>query len=182
MSDDLIIRHCSPTLAGLKNGSLFSCDYSDREEILSDIRRLNRLLVPKGLRIIPLRYTESRVLVYLYRPEGLGAELRDKGAVRILKEAGYENASADRCVIRLINRLRECEEFPHEIGLFLSYPPEDVEGFIKNGGKYAKLTGSWKVYGDAKAARAKFDAFKKCTRIFLRKNGEGLVYRGAYSG
>ena len=50
----------------------------------------------------------------------------------------------EQCLARLIERLKDADEFPHEIGLFLGYPPEDVEGFIQepNGQKY---TGIWKV-------------------------------------
>ena len=54
MSDEMIIRHCSPTLAGLKTGNVFNCPYSDRKELLSAVRSLNRRLVPKGVRVIPL--------------------------------------------------------------------------------------------------------------------------------
>lgn len=174
MSDDIIIRHCSPTLAGIKNGSLFSCEYTDREELLRDIRRLNRLLSPKGLRVIPLKYMQQRVLIYVYRPHGLEQELANREAFRILEEAGYEDSSPDRCVIRLINRLRRSEEFPHEIGLFLSYPPEDVEGFIANRGRKAKLTGQWKVYGNEQAARVRFTAYEKCTKILCERRASGF--------
>ncbi|MDY5986415.1 hypothetical protein [Sporofaciens sp. SGI.106] len=52
MSDEMIIRHGSPTLAGLKTGILFNCSYSDKEELLDTLRSLNRRLVPKGVRII----------------------------------------------------------------------------------------------------------------------------------
>ena len=37
-------------------------------------------------------------------------------------------------------------DFPHEIGLLLGYPPEDVSGFIENGGKNFLCSGYWKVY------------------------------------
>lgn len=30
MSDEMIIRHGSPTLAGLKTGNLFNCSYSGK--------------------------------------------------------------------------------------------------------------------------------------------------------
>ena len=81
MSDEMIIRHGSPTLAGLKTGNLFNCCYSDKKELMGILRSLNRRFVPKGVCIIPLRLSE---------------------------------------------------EFPHEIGLFLDYPLEDVKGFIEN--------------------------------------------------
>ena len=31
-----------------------------------------------------------------------------------------------------MQRLADGGKFPHEIGLFLGYPPEDVSGFIEN--------------------------------------------------
>lgn len=44
-------------------------------------------------------------------------------------------------------------EFPHEVGLFLGYPPEDVEGFIENKARSCKITGYWKVYSDEEKAK-----------------------------
>ena len=43
MSDEMFVRCCAPTLAGIKTGSMFSCEYSDREEMTDELRRLNRL-------------------------------------------------------------------------------------------------------------------------------------------
>ncbi len=64
-------------------------------------------------------------------------------------------------------------EFPHEIGLFLSYPPEDVRGFIKNRRSGCKLVGTWKVYGDEENAKHKFDLYKKCTDTYRRQWADG---------
>ena len=62
----------------------------------------------------------------------------------------------------------ESGEFPHEVGLFLSYPPEDVAGFIANNARRCKCAGLWKVYGDEKRARRMFHAFKACTADYCR--------------
>ena len=62
----------------------------------------------------------------------------------------------------------ESGDFPHEVGLFLSYPPEDVKGFIENRAANAKCTGVWKVYGDERQARQTFAKYKKCTDIYCR--------------
>ena len=40
MSDEIIVRHGSPTLAGLKTGNLFNCPYSDKEELFQAIQAL----------------------------------------------------------------------------------------------------------------------------------------------
>ena len=69
----------------------------------------------------------------------------------------------------LIQRLRTCADFPHEIGLFLSYPPEDVRGFIENRAQNFKRAGLWKVYGNEARAEALFRKFKKCTQIYCER-------------
>ena len=33
MSEDLIVRHCAPTLAGLKTGNMFSASFADEKEL-----------------------------------------------------------------------------------------------------------------------------------------------------
>ncbi len=166
MPEELVIRHCAPTLAGLKTGSLFSCRYETEERLRRDVREMNRLLVPKGLRVLSLRYREGLALIYLYRPARLGRDLTVPLAARLLEERGYPRGSADLCVIKLLHRLRESREFPHEIGLFLGYPPVDVAGFIRWGARGCKCVGDWKVYGDEEQARRLFDQYRRCTRAY----------------
>ena len=174
MSDSFIIEQCAPTLAGIKTGSLFTSPYENREAVVRRIRDINRQLVPKGLCMIPLRYSEKRVLLYLYRPEKLRQDLCNVHAAGILRGAGYDSENSERCIMRLIERLGGGGEFPHEIGLFLSYPPEDVEGFIKNKASGFKCFGAWKVYGDEEKAKETFSKYKKCTNIYCRLCEAGL--------
>lgn len=173
MSEELLVRHCAPTLAGLKSGSLFTCPYETVEEMREGIRTANRWLVPKGLRAVPLRYGGKRALIYLYRPKKLEKELQNETAVTLLKNAGYEMRSCNDCVIRLIEKVRNEPDFPHEIGLFLGYPPEDVWGFIHHNACGHKCVGCWKVYGDEEAARKTFAKYKKCTRVYCSQWASG---------
>ena len=176
MSEEILIRQGAPTLAGIKTGSLFPCPCEDREDLLADIRRLNRLLVPKGLCLLPIRFLEGQALLYLYRPAELRRDLQDALASELLRQAGYADESCARCVAQLIRRFRESGEFPHEVGLFLSYPPQDVRGFIENHAVNYKCAGLWKVYGDEALARRLFDKFRKCTDIYcaLWRAGSGI--------
>ena len=104
-------------------------------------------------------------------------DLEDAEAVRLLEESGYPCHSAGQCVACLIRRLRENDEFPHEIGLFLSYPPEDVRGFIENKACRFKCAGLWKVYGDEERAKELFRQYKRCTDrcCALWRAGSGLA-------
>ena len=173
MSEELVVRHCSPTLAGMKTGNIFSHTFADEEEMRETIRRLNRILVKKGLRVLPLRSRENRTMIYVYRPVHLLRDLQHGTACRLLKERGYCCENPQRCIMHLRRRLSESEDFPHEIGLFLGYPPEDVNGFIENRDEGCKLVGCWKVYGDEDSARKLFAKFKKCTSVYCRQWEKG---------
>lgn len=173
MSEQQFIRSTAPTLAGIKTGSLFPYRYESRDEAISELRGLNRRLAPKGLRLLPLRMTEDFAMLYLYRPGRLGADLRKREAAVLLREAGYPECGEAGCIRELRRRLAEREDFPHEIGLFLSYPPEDVRGFMEHRDCGCKCVGCWKVYGDEKAARRTFAKYRRCTDLCLRRNARG---------
>lgn len=137
----------------------------------SSLRSFNKRLVKKGLRILPIRSTGEQTLVYVYRPSKLKKDLCDKEAQAILLRCGYRCADSERCVIQLIERMKSKDCFPHEIGLFLGYPPEDVEGFIREREnskerKPCKCVGHWKVYGDEDIAKALFISYRNCENAY----------------
>ena len=82
ISEELLIFHCSPTMAGLKTGNLFNCPVKSNRMFLENIRKMNRRLIPRGVRIVPLKNMGQRVLVYMYRPDRLREDLSDSGPKR----------------------------------------------------------------------------------------------------
>ena len=172
MSEEFIVAQAAPTLAGMKTGSLFGCLYRDKAALYADVRGWNRRLVPLGLCLLPLRFSGKRALLYLYRPDALREDLNDGSARAILEKAGYRSESSARCITELMRRLRMDGEFPHEIGLFLSYPPEDVKGFLEH--KPCKCVGCWKVYENEEAAKKTFAKYKACTRVYCRQLASGI--------
>lgn len=173
MSEEMLIRHCSPTLAGLKTGNMFRCAYESYEKLMNDIRCLNRRLACKGLRVIPLSAEEGSALIYVYRPSKLKCDINQDVALCLLRSLGYTCETPTGCLRQLMSRMREQGDFPHEVGLFLGYPPEDVCGFIENKAKCSKCTGTWKVYGDEEAARKTFALYRKCTNIYCAQHAKG---------
>lgn len=148
MSEEMVIKHCSPTLAGLKTGSMFTCECGAGDMLEREIEALNSKLSDKGIRAMILRKRDGRALIYVFRPEALTKDFKDELTCSLLRERGYCCDDPGKCVGKLIKRLRHSSDFPHEIGLFLGFPPEDVMGFIEKGAKGCKLCGYWKVYGD----------------------------------
>lgn len=115
MSIDYVIQHAAPTLAGIKTGNLFPCTFASTQDMVRDLREINRVLVPRGLRLLPLRRKDDRALLYLFRPADLSRDLAGQEARRLLREAGYgDDLTHFVCLRELTRRLREGEEFPRD--------------------------------------------------------------------
>ncbi len=180
ISEELVIFHCSPTMAGLKAASLFNCPVKNNRTFLENIREMNRRLLPRGVRIVPLKNMGKSVLVYMYRPDRLREDLGDSRARKILAERDYPVEETEKCIVELVRRLEDGEAFPHEIGLFLGYPPEDVDGFIRNGAAGAKCIGTWKVYGNVETAQRKFVQYKAAYCEVFRGLKPGGIFCGCF--
>ena len=79
----------------------------------------------------------------------------------------------------------DCEmKFPHEIGVFLGYPLQDVKGFIENNGRNSKYTGLWKVYGDKAASIRMFKKYRKCFSVYsdLWRSGRRNIFQLTVAG
>ncbi len=173
MSNEILIRCCAPTMACLKTGNMFNCAFGSREQMTDELRGLNQRLGRKGLRILPLRWREGKALLYLYRPRMLERDLSDPLAVRLLSECGYSPENTGACLARLMARLRTEADFPHEVGLFLGYPPKDVDGFMHRK-EECKLCGLWKVYDDVEGALRQFARCRHCTEVYLNCLSRGF--------
>ena len=148
-----LIEHCAPTLAGIKSAGLFSYFHTDETRAREELREVNAMLNERGVYVEALVWREASVLIYAYRQSHLEKELRQDGVSELLEPYGYEDVSVDGC-------------FPHEIGVFLGYPIEDVKGFIEHGGRDCKSCGLWKVYCDTAYAQRLFDKMSKCSRVY----------------
>lgn len=166
--EENLVRYCAPALAGAKTGGLFSQVYSDREKLFKKMNDLNHIFVKKGLRLVPLKVESGRALIYLYRVSSLSRDFEAEDTRKVLKKCGYKGCDPCRCLCALRSRICSCDEFPHEIGLFLGYPPCDVEGFMNSSRGY-KCCGAWKVYGNVEEAKKKFRMYRKCEENYIER-------------
>ena len=123
-----LIENCAPTLASLKTASLFRCPCREEEDVFDALYRWNREFSRKGLRAVLLKRFTGSALIYVYRRSQLERDLKENGAKQLLETYGYQSTDPGYALNRLAGRLTSEGEFPHEIGLFLGYPLEDVQG------------------------------------------------------
>ena len=101
-----------------------------------------------------------------------------------LNDWGYKTTGPgwlEASLTRLGHRL-ECRQthdpdggFPHEVGLFLGYPYDDVMAFIEHEGRDYLCCGCWKVYSHREQAEACFERYKRCTRDCEEMLGHGAT-------
>ena len=168
MFEKYLIEHCSPTLASIKTANLFSYTFGKDSSPESSIEFWNKCMSEKGIELILLRKRDSRALIYVCRRKKLCEDLSKDGVAEFLREFGYCSTDADYSINRLKTRISESFDFPHEIGVFLGYPLDDVKGFIENAGANSKCTGCWKVYCNECEAVKIFEKYKKCREVYSR--------------
>ncbi len=193
--DQLLALHCAPTLAGLKAASMVALPGRSLAELQGFFDLYEKCFECKGLKVLELRRQRAHVLLLIYRPVVLQRLLRRSKAQALLAECGYPpQGSLDELLQHLQERMQlsgaggryagtgDCagaggmgagESFPHEIGLFLGYPPHDVEGFIRYGGQNFRQCGFWKVYDNEKAVLHLFHCYAACIRRIYDSLQEG---------
>lgn len=184
-----LVRHCTPTLAGLKPASLFTVP-AKAARTECEPRLLNACrarLEPRGVRLEVLARRDSGALLFVYRPALLTETILEPEVSSRLREAGYRPECLSSCIERLHHRicgtdlesaLKNACEFPHEIGFFLGYPADDVVGFIENHGANSLCSGCWKVYANARDAQACFCRYKNCTDLYQSLFDGGATLEG----
>ena len=170
---EAMIRHCAPTLAGIKVGSLFSCRYENAVVLVQEIARENRALNKKGVYFKLLKLKNGVALVYVYRKKQLEQALSNPAVQAFLRTLGYTVFDVPYCLTILRRRVQGMD-FPHEIGLFLGYPLADVCAFIAHRGANCKHVGCWKVYHDEEGAKKTFARYRKCTQNYFAHYATGF--------
>ena len=170
-----VAYHCAPALAGIKPSNLVSFCSKKHSDLDARIAAWNTQLNPSGIYFEKICKCRKRVLVLVYRRKNMEALLAEKDVAAELGKAGYPAGEGLEAVIgHLKTRLSANGGFPHEVGLFLGYPLEDVHGFVRSGGRNYKLNGYWKVYYDEQKARELFRRYTKCRKAVCARMGMGM--------
>ena len=165
--EKMLAFHGAPTLEGIKPGSLISFNKQRIKNCQEILYKYKTCMECKGLYFFVLSETDNWLLLFIYRDNILKSILKDNKVQEFLHYYGYKNwQNVEENLAYLKSRMALQKGFPHEIGIFLGYPLEDVEGFIKNCGRHFKLSGQWKVYSDIERAEKLFASYSECSNRF----------------
>lgn len=169
--------HGAPFLTGLRPACLLSFQKSSYEDFEGLLASYRPCFGCKGISVFRLSERREFVLLLFYRREAMEAALGRRESRELLQELGYKSEETLGEMLECLRaRMRVRKSFPHEVGLFLGYPPADVRGFIEHGGQGFACAGYWKVYSHEEEARELFRLYSECSQFFCTQLERGAAF------
>lgn len=172
--------HCAPFLKGIKDSALLVLK-------ADDAKLMGRTLCKMNAKCKTMYRYGDKIILLIYREKGMKKLLRKRKVRKFLAHYGYEDAyqlGEEKFLHEILEHLKQrfekaygkSKEFPHEIGVFLGYPMEDVVGFIENDGRNSLMTGYWKVYSNKERAIQIFNDYDKARESAIYEVLEGKKF------
>lgn len=162
---------CAPLLAGIKPSNLLTLRTHSEDEV-------RKLFHDTDITVQLLCRTKEQTVFLLYRREELLAWLNEPKVRRAMQSFGYGESSLGdifRSVCAHYERyMADRKQFPHELGLLLGYPVEDVLGFVEHGGQNYLYSGYWKVYANVQQAKETFARYMEAKERLIRMASAGM--------
>ena len=169
-----IAFQCAPLITGLKESNLLNIKKQDYQ-------RMKDIFKESELTIYPLGIHAGKITVFLYHRERLEKFFSGESVLALLHEIGYIDTDLKQVLpvfrTHYQQYLKEKKVFPHEMGLLLGYPIEDVRGFIEHNGCGCLYSGYWKVYRNVPLKKKMFEDFEKAKESVIQLLAEDIDMR-----
>lgn len=165
-----IAYQCGPVLQGVKMANILIVPKEEKEKIIDLFKKL-----PIGSFL--LAEDQVHAIFLILRTRLVAQHLKEEKQTQFMHQMGYTSMHLESVLKELNKRYRAYQQnkkvFPHEIGILLGYPTEDVISFIENGGSNYLALGYWKVYHNVEQAFELFELYDKAKRqaLFIAKKG-----------
>ena len=169
-----LILNSAPVLKNVKASCMFIVPTGQEKQICA-------LLYGTGIKMFILYRNDRITELFIYREAALEEYINEADNRCFLESKGYRSFTNVKNDLMLLGMhmkdyFDKNREFPHEAGVFLGYPLEDVKGFVKHEGQNFSFCGYWKVYSNVDAAKQSFSAFDRakdqCLAEFV--SGKGI--------
>lgn len=124
------------------------------------------------IKYINLRECENALIILIYDTKELSNYIFKKENKSFLTKLGYSDENDLNVYLKILKRRYEEFNCPHELGVFLGYPLDDVKDFMNCSSKKCLACGYWRVYNDYNTAKEIFntyDMIKEKTVNFILK-------------
>ena len=169
----VIMCNAAPTIKNHKTSSLINFKNNNRN--INNIWNIYKDDVKEklGVHYFELKKDSENTIVLFYNKEKHQSSLKDNKNMEFLKRFGYnEHMSIGEDLSLLKERFKQM--CPHEIGVFLGYPIEDVVSFVDFPNTKCKMVGYWKVYHDIEKAEIIFNKYDEIKHAIMALMMKGM--------
>lgn len=177
--DTQLALQCAPIITDLKFSNLLIIPTGGKDRIV-------KLLKGTDISYYILLEERDKTTMLLYKYIKLRDYLSGSQQMQMIQKFGYRS-------IRLLDILpafraryehymKDGILFPHEMGLLLGYPAEDVAGFIKHKGEHFLYNGYWKVYANPLEKKKIFERYEAAREDLVELVSKGFHMENILGG
>ena len=162
---------CAPLITGLKISNLLNVAKESEKLVCAFLKK-------SKISYYLLMRTKQKIFFLLFNRIELEKYMAQEEMHEWLRKEGYTELGFGKILRTFRNRyqkhMEEGKEFPHEMGIILGYPMEDVKGFVENQGKNFLYSGYWKVYENKQEKILLFQKFEQAKETLIQMLGNGI--------
>lgn len=175
--DTQLALQCAPFISGLRISNLLTVKCEQYAEFVKLAKKSGwkvKILAKNSeaasdrqKTVTLIVYDEQHMKDYLSRSEVKAILTNMKYDFFDVKNADIDNL-LDTFVMRYTLYKDGRSSLPDEMGVFLGYPAEDVNGYIRNSGKNSLYTSYWKVYYNLEEKHKLFNSYEKAKENIIK--------------
>lgn len=171
--ENFLVYNTSWVIAGIKPAVTIAFKKKD-EKIYDNWNKYGKDFIKDiNLKHVELRENDDSIILMIYDEKVLERELNKEEQIDFLINLGYSEEVEINEYVKTLKERYEKYHCPHELGLFLGIPFEDVKDFMECTTKKCLLCGYWKVYNNSEEAKMIFNQYDKVKDYTIKNMLEG---------
>lgn len=171
--ENFLVYNTSLVIAGVKPAVTITIKKNNKK-IYDNWKQFGKDFIENiKLKSIELRESDNSIILMIYDEEIIKKEVLNKDNMKFLINLGYSYEAEIEDYINTLKSRYEKYHCPHELGLFLGIPFEDVKDFMECTTKKCLLCGYWKVYNNSRQAKIIFNQYNKVKEYTMRSMLKG---------
>lgn len=159
--EKFLIYNASLVISGLKPSATITIK-KDKENLYDKwIKYGIDFLESIDIKYINLRECSNALIILIYSKKQLSEYLFKKDNKRFLMQLGYSNKNEINNYLSMLKKRYKEFNCPHELGIFLGFPLNDVMDFMNCKKKKCLSCGYWLVYNNLQEAKETFSRYDK---------------------
>ena len=159
--EKFLIYNASLVISGVKPSATITIKQGNENLYDQWIKYGISFLKEIDIQDINLRECSNALIILIYSEEKLSNYIFKEENKRFLRQLGYSEENDMREYLEILKRRYKEFNCPHELGIFLGFPLNDVKDFMNCKDKKCLSCGYWLVYNNLQEAQEIFSKYDK---------------------